>query len=162
MFSIKWNNGIRNYSTTYYEPFTRLDYCNAGMYAISHTDSEHNALKHTIEYEEYGLVSYDTPICIINFMTDKDTNKSYIHITVNRNSYRCSNSTIHQFVRFLRKTIGNLITYQTIKEFDIKHPICKDIAVNDVVHYHLFWSDSVSMRYKMEQNAHAIYCTNCE
>lgn len=159
MFRIKWNNGINDCVTTYGDIFKRLDYCNAAMYEIEHTDSTHNAMQHTIHNIHYGFVSYDTPICSIRYWHDLDTNKDGYNITVNRAMYRCSNSTIHQFVRFLRYTVGDIITYQDIKEYDKRSGFNKDIAVASVCPIHIFWSDSDSMRYAMEQTGHAWYAT---
>lgn len=160
MFSIKWNNGINDHVTTYGDVFKRLDYCNAAMYEIEYTDSTHNALQHTFHTIHSGFVSYDTPICSIRYVHDLDTNIDWYHITVNRAMYRCSNSTIHQFVRFLRYTVGDIITYQDIKEYDKRSGFNKDITIASVCPIHIFWSDTDSMRYAMEETAHARYVTN--
>ena len=161
MFRIKWNNGYTDYVTTYYAPFKRLDYCNAAWYEIEETTSEYNALQHTIQYHEYGFVSYDTPICKISYWHDIDTNKDGYNVYVNRESYRCSSSTIHQLVRFLRRTIGDLVTYQMIKELDNEYPFFKDVSVPcDKTHIYLFWVEPDIMRHTMGQMAHAIYHTN--
>lgn len=159
MFKIKWANDVNKYETTYYAPFVRLDNCNAAMYEVEHT-SDNNALQHDMHIVHYGFVSYDTPICSIRYYHDLDTNKDGFNVTVNRDMYKCSNATIHQFVRFLRKTMGDILTYQDIKYYDAKSGFYKDIAIADVCPIHIFWSDTVSMRYAMEETVHAIYHTN--
>lgn len=159
MFKIKWENDVNTYETTYYEPFKRLDSCNAAMYEVARTSNE-NALNHTIHTIQYGFVSYDTPICTVNYWHDLDTNKDGFTITVNRDMYNCSMTTIHQFSRFLRKTMGDILTYHDVKYYDKKSGFYKDIAISDVCHIHIFWSDTQSMRYAMEETVHAIYHTN--
>lgn len=159
MFKIKWSNDINAYETTYYEPFKRLDYCNAAMYEIEHTSND-NALHHDMHTIYYGFVSYDTPICIVRYWHDLNTNRDGFNVTVNRDMYNCSSATIHQFVRFLRKAMGDILTYQDIKYYDKKSGFYNDIAISDVCPIHIFWSDTYPMRYAMEQHAHAIYCTN--
>lgn len=159
MFKIKWANDINTYETTYYDPFKRLDSCNAAMYEVERTSNK-NALQHDIHTIQYGLVSYDTPICIIRYYHDLDTNKDGFNVTVNRDMYMCSMTTIHQFSRFLRKTMGDILTYQDIKYYDNKSGFWNDIAISDVYPIHIFWSDTHSMRYTIENTVHAIYCTN--
>lgn len=159
MFKIKWATDINKYETTYYEPFVRLDSCNAAMYEIERT-SNANALHHDIHTIQYGFVSYDTPICTVHYWHDLDTNKDSFNVTVNRDMYRCSMTTINQFSRFLRKTIGDILTYQDVKYYDKKSGFWKDIAIADVCPIHIFWSDTHSMRYAMEETVHAIYHTN--
>lgn len=159
MFKIKWENDINTYETTYYNPFVRLDSCNAAMYEVEHT-SDNNALHHRMHTVHYGFVSYDTPICSIRYYHDLDTNKDGFNVTINRNMYKCSSATIHQFIRFLRKTMGDILTYQDVKYYDAKSGFCKDIAIADVCPIHIFWSDTHSMRYAMEETVHAIYHTN--
>lgn len=160
MFRIKWNNGIYDYVTTYYEPFKRLDYCNAAWYEIENTDSKHNALGHKIHTIKYGFVSYDTPICLITYHHDIDTNRDCFNVYVNRESYHCSSATTHQLVRFLRKAMGDLLTYQDLRMWDDRYPMRHDLPIQAECFIHLFWSDAASMRYRMEQTAHAIYHTN--
>lgn len=159
MFKIKWANDFNDYETTYYDPFVRLNSCNAAMYEIECTSNK-NALQHDIHTIQYGFVSYDTPICIVHYRHDLNTNKDCFNVTVNRSMYNCSSATIHQFVRFLRKAMGDILTYQDVKHYDTKSGFCKDIAIADVCPIHIFWSDTHSMRYAMEENAHAIYHTN--
>lgn len=159
MFKIKWLTEFNEYETTYYAPFKRLDNCNAAMYQVSRTSNE-NALQHDMLTIRYGFVSYDTPICSITYWHDLDTNKDGFNVTVNRDMYKCSSATIHQFVRFLRKTMGDILTYQDIKRYDNKCGLYNDIAIADVCPIHIFWSDTASMRYEMEETVHAIYHTN--
>lgn len=160
MFSIKWNNGWSSFKTTYYGPFKQLNHCNAAWYEVASTDNKNNALKHTIKTIKYGLVSYDTPICIVNYHLDLNTNKDCFNIFINRESYRCSNTTIRQLSKFLRMVMGDLLTYQEIKAYDIKHLFNHDIVIKSYANIHLFWSDKHSMRYKMEQDVNATYCTD--
>lgn len=158
MFKIKWENNLRKYETTFYKPFKRLDYCNAAVYEVEHTNTD-NALHHTVHIVDYGFVSYDTPICIIRYYHDLNTNKDGYNVTVNRDMYRCSNSTIHQFVRFLRM-MGDILTYHDIKYYDKKSGLYSDIDASDAYPMHIFWSDTHSMRYEIEETVHAIYHTN--
>lgn len=158
MVTIKWSNGDSNYKTTFYKPFKRLDNCNAAMFEVSNTTTQ-NALQHTIKVTRYGFVSYDTPICIITQFDDMTKGTTHFNVKVNRNMYNCSNSTIHQFVRFLRYSMGNLLTYHDIKHYDKQSGYYKDIAISDVVPMHIYWYDTIDLRYAME-NLDAIWSTN--
>ena len=154
MFSIKWNNGWSNLRTTYHGAFKRLGYCNAAYYQIE----EHNESK-ARNYVTYGFVSYDTPICKVVYYHDIDTNVDGYHVYVNRDSYRCSSTTIHQFGRFLRIAVGDSFTYQDIKWYD-EHTVanCARIKSYDLP-ITLWWVDGDTMRNSMARFDNALYET---
>lgn len=147
MFNIKYNNGCFNHKVTFYRPFVRLDSCNAAWYEVTKADNQHNALKHDILTGHYGFVSYSTPICYISYHLDRDTNRDYYHIFVNKDSYRCSSATIHQFVRFLRKVMGNLLSYHDIKAWELTG--LKSVNVRDCFSYSLHFTDSAELTARM-------------
>lgn len=131
MFNYTYNTGISDRRVTFLPPFKRLNYCNAAYYHIE----KHTASK---SIHKYAFVSYETPICRIVRYVDNVTNKDCFSIYVNRDSYRCSNSTIHQFVRFLRIAMGDLISYQAIKQYEG----FTDIAIASYALMHLFFVDA--------------------
>lgn len=142
MFSIKWSNGCSIFKTTYNDVFKRLDYCNAAMYTIKHIDDEkHNSNGHTYKIERSAFVSYDTPICYIIHWLDIYTGIDGFNIRVNKDSYNCSSSTIHQFVRFLRYVLGDIITYQEIKYYEKHSPYRNRTYIQDVMPISIFWVD---------------------
>lgn len=161
MFAIKWQNDFNRYKTTFYG-FERFHNCNAAQ-VLSRATSDDNALGHVVTVEHSALVSYDTPICIVTYYHDRTTNRDGFNIDVNRNAYRCSNSTIHQFARFLRENIGDILTYQDVKRWDTQYPLHKDVPITDVVPIHIFWMDSHELRYRIEQVFNDCYwCTNID
>lgn len=159
MFSIKWNNGLTDYKTTYFNAFKRFHSCNAAMVEIEHT-SNNNALKHDVKTIKYALVSYDTPIAYIWYHHDLTTNKDGFNVSINRASYDCSSATIHQLSRFLRETMGDIFTYHDVKHYDKKYPLHKDIAIASYCPIHIFWCDSIELRYLIESNTLSAWATN--
>lgn len=159
MFSIKWNNGINDYKTTYFGEFKRFHSCNAAMVEIEHT-SNCNALGHDIKTVKYALVSYDTPIAYVWYHHDLTTNKDGFNVSINRDSYNCSSATIHQLSRFLRETMGDIFDYHDIKHYDKKYPLLKDVAIASYCPIHIFWCDSIDLRYIIESNTNSAWATN--
>lgn len=159
MFSIKWNNGVVDYKTTYFNGFKRFHSCNAAMVEIEHT-SNNNALKHDIKTIKYALVSYDTPIAYVWYHHDLTTNKDGFNVSINRDAYNCSSATIHQFSRFLRETMGDIFDYYDVKHYDKKYPLHKDIAIASYCPIHIFWCNSIDLRYIIESNTHCAWATN--
>lgn len=162
MFSIKWQNDVNRYKTTFYG-FERFHNCNAAQVSRCNTSDEHNALKHLLTFEHSALVSYDTPICIVTYYHDHDTGRNGFNIDVNRNAYRCSNSTIHQFSRFLRENVGDILTYHDVKYYDELLPTAHDVPIRDVVPIHIFWMDRYDLRNRIEHTFEDCYwCTNVD
>lgn len=160
MFSIKWQNDVNRYQTTFYG-FERFHKCNAAQIKRCNTSDKYNALNHLLTFEHSALVSYDTPICIVTYYHDHDTDRCGFNVDVNRNAYKCSNSTIHQFSRFLNENVGDILTYQDVKRWDIEHPFLNDVPIADVVPIHIFWMDSTELRYRIENVfPDSYWCTN--
>lgn len=153
MFSIKWNNGFSNFRTTYYGTFKRLGYCNAAYYQ----SEEHNEYEN-MKFKIYGFVSYSTPICKVVYYHNLNTNKDGYSVYVNRESFRCSSSTIHQLVRFLRIAMGNLFTYQDIKWYD-EHAAATPIDIASHIPITLWWVTESTMRSSMAGFDNAWYVT---
>lgn len=122
MFKIKYNTGISNRQVTFTEPFKRLDYCNAAYYHKTHVTKPLKKIGHSYTVHTFAFVSYETPICRITRYIDNVTHNDFFNVYVNKDSYKCSNSTIHQLVRFLRIAIGDLFTYQEIKYYETHSP----------------------------------------
>lgn len=139
MFTIKWNNGMNDYRTTYYQ--------------TEEFDEETNT-----KYENYGFVSYSTPICKVRYYHDLTTNKDGYHVYVNRESFNCSSSTIHQLVRFLRIAMGDLFTYQDIKWHD-EHTGGNCIHIMSYLPITLWWVNESIMRNTMASVHDAWYVT---
>ena len=159
MFSIKWNNGINDYMTTYFDVFKRFHSCNAAIAETEHTSND-NALHHDIKTIKYALVSYDTPIAYIVYYHDLTTNKDGYNLHINRDAYDCSSATIHQFSRFLRETMGDIFTYHDVKHYDVKYPLPKDIAIASYCPIHVFWCKSIDLRHIIESNLYSAWATN--
>lgn len=153
MFTIKWSNDNSKFRTTYYGAFKRLDYCNAAYYQSLEYDDPKNT-----SYAVYGFVSYSTPICKVRYYHNLTTNKDGYHVYVNRESFRCSSSTIHQLVRFLRIAMGDLFTYQDIKWYD-EHTSGTGIPINSCLPITLWWVDESIMRNSMARFDDAWYVT---
>lgn len=146
MFKIKYNNGYSDRQVTFVEPFKRLNYCNAAYYHKTHvSDAKYNSSGHSYTFHKYAFVSYETPICRIVRIVDNVTNKDSFKIYVNRDSYNCSNSTIHQLVRFLRIAMGDLFTYQEIKRYDGHCPYHNDVFIMSYAPMHLFFVDATTL-----------------
>lgn len=142
MFKYEYNNGFSSRRVTFIPPFKRLNYCNAAYYHIEkQSDSKYNSNGHSYTIHKYAFVSYETPICRIVRYVDNTTNKDCFSIYVNRDSYRCSNSTIHQLVRFLRIAVGDLISYQDIKYYETHCPYHNDVVIRTYAPMHLFFED---------------------
>lgn len=146
MFKIKYCNGYSNRQVTFVEPFKRLNYCNAAYYHNTHvSDAKYNSSGHSYTFHKYALVSYETPICRIVRIVDNVTNKDSFKIYVNRDSYNCSTSTIHQLVRFLRIAMGDLFTYQEIKYYDGHCHYYNDVFIQSYAPMHLFFVDATTL-----------------
>lgn len=139
MFKIKYCNGYSDRQVTFVAPFKRLNYCNAAYYHIETNDG-----KYTIH--KYALVSYETPICRIVQFVNNETGKDRFNIFINRDSYRCSNSTIHQLVRFLRIAMGDLFTYKEIKYYENHCPYPNNCYISSYAPMHLTFLDGDTLK----------------
>ena len=142
MFKIKYNTGISDREATFLPPFKRLDYCNAAYYHKTHVSEKHDRNGHSYTIHKYALVSYETPICRIVRYVDNVTHDDFFDVYINRDSYRCSSSTIHQLVRFLRIAIGDLISYQDIKYYEDHCPYPNNCYISTYAPIHLTFTNN--------------------
>ena len=87
-------------------------------------------------------MSYETPICRIKQYIDNVTHDDFFDVYVNRDSYRCSTSTIHQLVRFLRIAIGDLFTYQEIRYYENHCPYPNNCYISSYAPIHLTFTNA--------------------
>lgn len=143
MFKIKYNNGYSDRQVTFTEPFKRLNYCNAAYYHKTHVSPDkYNSNEHSYTIHKYAFVSYETPICRIVRIVDNITNADSFKIYVNRASYNCSTSTIHQLIRFLRIAMGDLFTYQEIKYYEHHCPYHNNCYISSYTPIHLTFTNA--------------------
>lgn len=146
MFKIKYNTGISDRQVTFVKPFKRLNYCKAAYYHKTHvSNAKYNSSGHSYTFHKYAFVSYETPICRIVRIVNNVTNKDSFKIYVNRDSYNCSTSTIHQLVRFLRIAMGDLFTYQEINAMMVNAPYNNDVFIQSYTPMHLFFVDATTL-----------------
>lgn len=157
MFAIRYNNCFSSRRVEFYEPFQRLNYCNAAYYQIMYvSNSEYNSNGHTHVITKHALVSYETPICRVVNILDTVTRKDVFIVYVNRDSYNCSNSTIHQLVRFLRIAMGDLFTYQEIKQYAGYRE--NDILINSYAPINLRFVDECQLLEGIAYDNNGDYC----
>lgn len=171
MFKIRYNNSERNYITTYYSGFKRLRSCNAAWYKVVVNNDTHNALQHDMTFEHYGLVSYDTPILYIKRVLDNTTKTDFWSIHVAAAYYNCSRSTINHVSKFLHIVMGepeqpyssDLFTYHDLKKYVNTYYTrgIYDAPIHSYFNGHIYFSDSVSLRYRMEED-NRYYATQIE
>ena len=142
MFKIKYNNGYSDRQVTFVEPFKRLNHCNAAYYHKTHVSEKHDRNGHSYTIHTYAFVSYETPICRIKQYIDNVTHDNFFDVYVNRDSYRCSASTIHQLVRFLRIAIGDLFTYQEIRYYENHCPYPNNCYISSYAPIHLTFTNA--------------------
>lgn len=142
MFKIKYNTGISDKQVTFLEPFKRLNYCNAAYYHKTHVSEKHKKNGHSYTVHTFAFVSYETPICRIKQYIDNVTHDDFFDVYVNRDSYRCSTSTIHQLVRFLRIAIGDLFTYQEIRYYENHCPYPNNCYISSYAPIHLTFTNA--------------------
>ena len=142
MFKIKYNNGYSDRQVTFVEPFKRLDYCNAAYYHKTKVSDKHAKNGHSYTIHQYAFVSYETPICRIVQYINNVTHDDFFDVFVNKDSYRCSTSTIHQLVRFLRIAIGDLFTYQEIKYYENHCPYPNNCYISSYARINLTFTNA--------------------
>ena len=142
MFKIKYNNGYSDRQVTFTEPFKRLNYCNAAYYHKTKVSDKHAKNGNSYTIHQYAFVSYETPICRIVQYIDNVTHDDFFDVFVNKDSYRCSTSTIHQLVRFLRIAIGDLFTYQEIKYYENRCPYPNNCYISSYAPIHLTFTNA--------------------
>lgn len=133
MFSYEYNNGYRPITVKFHGEWERYHYCKAAYMHI-----KTYSVNDKYVYEKWLFVSYATPILVIERMYVMST--GYIigyNVMWNKDSYRCSATTIHQLSRFLNELnyrYGVSISYYTLKEFE-KNPIDNPIELYGNVYY---------------------------
>ena len=116
MFKYQWTtvHGRQMYAC-FYDGWKRLNYCKAATYECSQNVSG--------EYKvcRYYLISYGTPIAHVVVWPERNSTKTaFVTITINKDNWRCSTTTIHQLSRWLSylhlfRNIPFELTYQYLK-----------------------------------------------
>lgn len=117
MFSYNWTDEIGNeHRVCFPNGWKRLNSCKAAtyhhMYVTEHTQ---NVMRDTLTHDTWYLVSYGTPIAIVQACKSDTLNKTDWLISLNEAYWNCSNTTRQHFSKFLAFVTGCPYRYMHVK-----------------------------------------------